>query len=193
MSNKEIEIRILEINEEQFIDKILSLGGLKVGEFFQKRYVYDFNPVVSNKWIRLRTNGEKTTLAIKEIKDRNVIDGVDELEIVVEDFEKTNFILNKLGYKARNYQENYRKVYLLKNTEISIDSWPLIPTYAEIEGKNNEDVMEVLELLKDSGKETTLDVDSIYKEIYGIDMKQIVELKFGVKRNEGMLEYHQQM
>ena len=190
MSNKEIEIRILEINEEQFIDKILSLGGLKVGEFFQKRYVYDFNPVVSNKWIRLRTNGEKTTLAIKEIKDRNVIDGVDELEIVVEDFEKTNIILNKLGYKARNYQENYRKVYLLKNTEISIDSWPLIPTYAEIEGKNNDDVMEVLELLKDSGKETTLDVDSVYKEIYGIDMKQIVELKFGVKRNEGMLEYH---
>lgn len=191
MSNKEIEIRVLEINEEQFIDKILSLGGLKVGEFFQKRYVYDFNPVVSNKWIRLRTNGEKTTLAIKEIKDRNVIDGVDELEIVVEDFEKTNIILNKLGYKARNYQENYRKVYLLKNTEISIDSWPLIPTYAEIEGKNNEDVMEVLELLRDSGKETTLDVNSIYKEIYGIDMKQIVELKFGVKRNEGMLEHHQ--
>lgn len=191
MSNKEIEIRILEINEEQFIDKILSLGGLKVGEFFQKRYVYDFNPAVSNKWIRLRTNGEKTTLAIKEIKDRNVIDGVDELEIVVEDFEKTNIILNKLGYKARNYQENYRKVYLLKNTEISIDSWPLIPTYAEIEGKNNEDVMEVLELLKDSGKETTLDVNSIYKEIYGIDMKQIVELKFGVKCNEGMLEHHQ--
>lgn len=193
MINKEIEIKILEINVEDFVGKILKLGASEVGTFFQKRYVYDFNPSDPNKWIRLRTNGEKTTLTIKEIKEKDAIDGVEELEIVVDDFEKMNIILNQLGYKSRNYQENYRKIYLLGDTEISIDSWPLIPTYVEIEGKSKEDVLKVLSLLKGSGKETALDVDSIYREIYGIDIKQIAELKFEVNNNECMLEYNKQM
>ena len=62
--------------------------------------------------------------------------------------------------------------------EIDIDSWPMIPTYVEIEGKNEEEVMntlEILELPKD--KVTTLDVDSVYKK-YGIDLKVIKVLKF---------------
>ena len=188
--NKEVEIKLLEIEEKKFIDRILKFGALENGNFFQRRYVYDFNPIDANRWIRLRTNGKITTLAIKEILDKNAIDGVNEIEIVVDDFDKTNDILNLLGYKARNYQENYRKVYLLKNTEISIDSWPLISTYVEIEGKSKEDVLEILELVKDCGRETTLDVDSIYKEIYGIDMKKIKELKFEVDSSESVLEYH---
>lgn len=187
---KEIEIKLLEINEKEFVSKILKQGATKVGEFLQRRLVYDFNPVNPNKWIRLRTNGKVTTLTIKEIKNKNIIDGMEELEIVVEDFDKTNKILNQLGYKHRNYQENYRKVYLLNDTEICVDSWPFIPTYAEIEGKTIQDVLNVLELVKNYGKQTTLDVDSIYKKIYGIDMKQIKELKFEVNNREGMLEYH---
>ena len=187
---REIELKILEVDEEHFEEKILSLGAVKQGSFFQRRYVYDFNPVNPNKWIRLRTNGEKTTLTIKEIKDKNAIDGVCELEVEVGDFDKTNMMLNLLGYKPRNYQENYRKVYLFNNLEISIDSWPLIPTYVEIEGKSTSDVLGFLELVKDEGKETTLDVDSIYREIYGIDMKQIKELKLEVNRYEGLLEHH---
>ena len=31
-------------------------------------------------------------------------------------------------------------MYVLNGVEISIDSWPMIPTYAEIEGKSDEDV-----------------------------------------------------
>ena len=64
---KEIEIRLLNINKEQFVKNIIDLGAKKLSEALQKRYVYDFNPVQDNKWIRLRTNGKKTTLTIKEI------------------------------------------------------------------------------------------------------------------------------
>ena len=47
----------------------------------------------------------------------------------------------------------------------------MIPTYAEIEGKSNEDVVRTLELLGYTLEEaTTLDVTSIYNEIYGIDL-----------------------
>ena len=191
---KEKEVRILEIDEAHFINKILNIGAIKQGEFFQRRYVYDFNPINPNKLIRLRTNGNKTTLTIKEIKDRYAIDGTEELEVEVDDFDNTNFILNQLGYKARNYQENYRKVFVLDNTEISIDSWPLIPTYVEIEGKNNNDVINTLTKIGYSLTDvTTLDVESIYREIYGINIKEIKELKFGDDSYESMLEYNKQM
>lgn len=191
---KEREVTILDIDTDDFIKKIESLGAEKKGEFLQRRYVFDLQPVNPNKWVRLRTNGTKTTLTVKEIVDRNAIDGTNELEIDVDDFDKTNELLNQLGYVARNYQENYRRIYLLKGTEISIDSWPLIPTYAEVEGKTNEDVQEVLQMVGVSkDKVTTLDVESIYNKIYGIDILAIKELKFEGNRDESMLEHHKQM
>lgn len=54
--------------------------------------------------------------------------------------------------------------------EIDIDSWPMIPTYVEIEGKNEMSTLEILELSKDNV--TTLDVDSVYKK-YEMDLKDI--------------------
>ena len=191
---KEREVTILDIDTDDFIEKIESLGAEKKGEFLQRRYVFDFQPIDPNKWIRLRTNGTKTTLTIKEIIDRNAIDGTNELEITVDDFDKTKEVLNQLGYSARNYQENYRRVYLLNNTEISIDSWPLIPTYAEVEGKTNEDVQNVLKIIDTSKNDvTTLDVESIYKDKYGIDILAIKELKFEGNKDESMLEYNKHM
>lgn len=176
---KEREVTILNIDEKSFVRKLLEKGAVKQDEFLQRRYTYDFNPVNPNKWIRLRTNGKTTTLTIKEIKDKSAIDGTMELETAVADFDEMNEILKELGYHYRNYQENYRKIYLMDGVEISIDSWPLIPTYAEIEGKTNEDVIKALTKLGYSLDDvTTLDVTSIYKKIYGIDLLKIKELKF---------------
>ncbi len=177
--NKEIEIRLLDVDKEDFIKQILSLGASKDSEFLQRRYTYDFNPVVKNKWIRLRTNGRKTTLTIKEIIDKKSISGTNELEIEVSDFNKTNLVLEKLGYNHRNYQENYREIYYLDDVEISIDSWPLIPTYVEFESKSEEKINSLLEKLSYKKENlTTLDVTSIYNDIYDIDILKIKELKF---------------
>jgi len=67
----------------------------------------------------------------------------------------------------------------LNGVEIDIDSWPMIPTYMEIEGNSEEEVLNVQELLgikKD--KVTALNCDDIYRRIYGIDISTIKELKF---------------
>lgn len=175
----EYECTLLEINEKSFIKELEERGAQKVGEFFQRRYVYDFEPVQKDKWIRLRTNGTKTTLTIKKIIDKNAIGGNKELEIEVDDFDGTNELLNELGYKARGYQENKRVTYILDGVEFDIDSWPMIPTYVEIEGKDEDSVKEMIERLKlDTTKITTLDVTSIYNDIYGIDILGIRELRF---------------
>ena len=176
--NTEYEIRVLEVDVEKLIKKLDSLGATKVGEWEQKRYVYDFIPKRENQWIRLRTNGKESTLTYKNV-EKDTIDGTKELEIVVDDFEKTNEMLEVLGYKSKGYQENNRIRYMLNGVEIDIDSWPKIPTYMEIEGKDEEEVNSTLELLNvDKDKVTALNCEDIYKKIYGINIDEIKNLTF---------------
>lgn len=174
----EYEVRRLEISFDEVISKLNSLGAMKKGVFHQKRYVYDFIPAQDGRWIRLRTNGEETTLTIKEIHSSK-IDGTKELEIVVSDFDKTNEILNKLGYKARTFQENFRIEYNLNGVNIDLDKWPMIPTYMEIEGSSERDVYSVMSILGIEREDvTSKDVNSIYKDNYGIVLNNIGVLQF---------------
>ena len=175
--NTEYEIRVLEIDKEKLVKKLEELGAEFKGDNEQKRYVYDIIPKEDGKWIRLRTNGKKTTLTYKNIV-KTKIDGTKEIEVEVDDFEKTNELLENAGIHSKGYQENKRTQYVLNGVEIDIDSWPMIPTYVEIEGKNEEEVMKTLELLDlPKDKVTALDVDSVYKK-YGIDLKNVKVLKF---------------
>ncbi len=174
----EIEEKILDINKDEIIKKLEELGAKKVGEWLQKRYVYDFVPKRDKEWIRLRTNGIETTLTYKNIES-NTITGTKELEIVVSDFAATNALLNVLGYKSRTYQENYRIRYYLDNVEIDIDTWPLIPSYLELEGNSVEEVKKIEGLLNiDKNNITNLSCEEIYLEKYGIDIVPMPELKF---------------
>lgn len=177
----EYEVRVLEIDIDQVLSRLESIGAVKEWDLLQRRYVYDFIPKVSGKWIRLRTNGNKTTLTIKNLVSSE-IDGTQELEIEVNDFERCNLILKELGYEAKGYQENRRIQYTLNGVEIDIDSWPHIPTYLEIEGSSEQIVYDVLEKLgfqKDDC--TTRDVDGIYLD-YGYDLSNIYELKLEEER-----------
>lgn len=173
----EYEARILEIEKQEFIKKIESLGAIKVGDYHQRRYIYDFNPITKGKWIRLRDNGEYSTLTIKEIKNDN-IDGTKELEIKVNDFENANLILKELGYEPRSYQENKRIRYMLKNIEIDIDTWPMIPTYVEFEGDTEENILKVIKELGYNKEDIiTYGVSKIYNH-YDLDIDEYPILKF---------------
>ncbi len=174
----EYEIRVLEVNKEEMMKKLEDLGAVNKGKFEQKRYVYDLRPAESGKWIRLRTNGEVATLTYKDIVS-NTVDGTKEVEFEVEDFDKANEFLERIGFKNRSYQENERIQYVLNGVEIDIDSWPMIPTYMEIEGDSEEQIINTKNVLGiDEDKVTTLNCNDIYKEIYKIDISKIKELKF---------------
>lgn len=174
----EYECTILEIDKEKFERRLMELGFSKIGEYSQRRYTYQYQKGVRGKWLRLRTNGEKTTLTIKNITDRTLIGGTRELEVEVSSFDDTKYILEELGLEYNNYQENKRIDYVLGDICVSIDSWPLIPTYAEIEGKSEEEVRRMVELIDMEYRITNLDVTSIYEDIYGINILDMKELKF---------------
>lgn len=176
--NIEYEARILEIDKDKLIKRLNKLNAKFVGEFNQKRYVYNIIPKADGKWLRLRTNGKKTTLTYKSV-EKNSIDGTKELEIEVDNFENTNSLLELAGIKNKGYQENNRVQYVLDDVEIDIDTWPMIPIYVEIEGKSEESVLNIIKKLGINDKKiTTLDVQSLYKEIYNIDITKIDVLKF---------------
>jgi len=186
--NTEIEERVLEIDKDKVIAKLEELGAKKIGDWHQKRYVYDFIPKRENEWIRLRTNGKETTLTYKNIESKD-ISGTKELEIVVSDFEETNQLLKIMGYTPRSFQENLRTRYYLDHIEIDIDTWPLIPTYLEIEGNSEEGVKRIEKLLElNESKVTTMNCQDIYLEEYGIDINQIEELKFDENENDSKPE-----
>lgn len=177
----EYEVRFLEIDVVAIKKKLDALGAELQWDLLQKRYVYNFIPKVEGKWIRLRTNGDKTTLTIKNIVSSE-IDGTQELEIEVDSFERTNLILKELGYEPKGYQENRRCQYILNGVEIDIDYWPLIPTYLEIEGPSEEAVYNTIEALGLNREEAiTKDVTSIYLD-YGHDVESIYELKLEEER-----------
>lgn len=172
----EYEVRVLEIDREELVKKLEELGAKTEWDRVQKRYVYDFIPKIDGKWIRLRTNGDKTTLTIKNVVSSK-IDGTQELEIEVNNFERCHLILKELGYEAKGYQENRRAHYSLFGVDIDIDTWPKIPTYLEIEGASEEAVYHVLEVLGfDKGDVTTMDVQKIY-EHYGYNLNEMYNLK----------------
>lgn len=187
----EYEVRTLDISVNDILLKLKKLGAEKTGVFHQKRYVYDFVPIQKGRWIRLRSNGECTTLTIKEVKSLR-IDGTSELEIVVSDFEETNRILEKLGYLPRTYQENFRIEYLLNGIKFDIDIWPKIPPYMEIEGESEQAVLGAISMLGMSYEEfTTRDVDSIYNDVYGISLDKIKILKFSADELDYIKQYEE--
>ena len=158
---------------------------LSIAEVVKVIKQYGINP---NKWVRLRETNGKTTITIKHILNEKLtkeygtrMQPVLETEMEVPSIESGNAILEQLGFSFRNYQEKRRTTYILDDTEIDIDSWPLIPPYLEIEGESDEQIDNILRALKLSDKEVlSCNTEEVYKK-YGLDIYQFRELRFNEK------------
>ncbi len=70
----------------------------------------------------------------------------EEIELVVEDFEKAKQFLEALGYQKLAYYEKYRTTYELNETHIMLDELPY-GSFVEIEGENIEVIRAVVDQL----------------------------------------------
>ena len=173
----EIEGRIININPEEVRNRIIKMGAKPLGFYDYKRYTFDTIPKVDGRWGRLRTDGKETTLTLKEIVN-NSLSGTNEWEIIVNDFDETLIILEKLGLSHKSYQENTRDDFIIENTKISIDHWPKLGYILEIESKDEEDVKKYAKNLGFNEEQViTTDIQTLYSE-KGINLDEIRELKF---------------
>ena len=178
--NKEYETQVLEINSEEIINKLRELGAKEYPEVFQKRKVFDILCLEEEgigEWVRLRQTNDKTTLTYK--KRMNIeIDGTEEVEIEVDDFEKTAALLSRLKWTGKWYQENKRIKFVLNDIEFTLDKWPMIPIFLEVESSSKEKVNEGLKMLNLEGKDSGhLGLIKIYRK-YGKEIHDYKELKF---------------
>lgn len=176
------------------IEKLSEIFNLNTDEIIKILNSSEMIDLVNNykatpkKWIRLRKTIEKTqdkkiesvTLTVKHILKANEtnIQQMQETEIKVDSFEESNELLEKIGFFHRSYQEKKREKYILNEHEIDIDTWPGIPTYFEVEGKDKKDLEEILNTLGYSFDDAiSCTVDEIYRKI-GMDINNMSELKF---------------
>lgn len=175
--NIEVEGKILNVTPKIVIDKLIGAKAHFDGLYHFQRYVFDTIPVTKRKWVRLRTDGNNTTLAVKEISDSTVV-GTQEWETRVDDIDTTLIILEKIGIKPRGFQENFRMRFTLNGCEVCLDFWPSLSPYLEIEAESEESLYSVARKLGIKESELTgLNTEDLYREI-GIDLQYTKELKF---------------
>ena len=168
----EYEGRVLNVDKASVQQRLTDLGAELVAKKNYRRYVFNTMPAVKNRWVRLRTDGQKTKLTVKEIT-KATVDGVQEWETVVDDFETTLAMLEKMGLRPKGYQENKRELYNLDGVKLSIDE------LLEIEGHSKAEVYDMLDRLGlDSGQFTADSISQIYLNELGIDLDTVSELKF---------------
>lgn len=145
-------------------------------EFLQKRSVFHL-PKGNEKeggWLRVRDEQDKITLSLKIVQTTENIEGQKELELKVNDFEDACELLETIGCTKKGYQENLRERWRLDGVEITIDEWPYLEPYVEIEGDSEDVVIEVSRKLGFDYKNAIFgSVDGMYAKKYNIPVERI--------------------
>ncbi len=184
---EEFEIKFLEVNTEELQKELLAMGAKKVGEYDYTRVILDypdFKMDKNNSWLKLRTDGKETTLSYKQRQgvksdDGSISDeGMKEIEIVVDDYQKTLELLKAVGLVVKREQKNKRLRYQKDNVVFDIDFWPKIPPYVEIESGSLEEAKTAAEELGfDPQKGLIGSPDEVYRK-YGIDLGEYAYITF---------------
>ena len=183
---EEIEVKFLNIDPDLIENRLKEIGAKKVFERFYKRKAFDYPDLRLDKagaWIRLRDEGDKITLAFKQrigmAADAKSNDkGMEEIEVEVDDFEKTANLLLKAGFIEKHYAENKRIRYQLDDIEFDIDFFPQIEPYLEIEAPSWERINEAISLLKLNPEDKRIFSTYQIYELKGMNFNDYKEITF---------------
>lgn len=143
----EYEATFPDIEKEAMRGKLKQAGAvLARPEFLQKRVVFDMplGHELAGGWVRVRDEGDRVTMSIK-IVNGDKIDDQKEMCLTVDSFEQGETFLMTLGCRKKSYQETKRELWTLDGTEITIDEWPFLNPFVEVEGKSEAVVKRVAE------------------------------------------------
>lgn len=172
----EFEATFEKIDKDQIRQKLGSIGATLVREeYMQKRSVFNMpaGHDIKGGWLRVRDEGDKITMSLKAV-DGEGIESQKEIEITVSNFDDAVALLENIGCKKKAYQESLRELWQLNNVDITIDEWPFLEPFVEVEGKSENDVREVAEKLGfDYSKALFDSVDAQYSEKYNISKEAV--------------------
>lgn len=184
----EYECKFLDIDKNDMRRRLKKADAkLIYPEFMMKRYVWHFpkGHWVKGGWVRVRQEYDRITLSAKIVDGRKLHDQR-EVCIEVNDMAKAREILNTLGCIERAYQESKRELWKMGKVEITIDEWPFLKPFIEIEGASEKAIKHVTKKLGFDYRQAIFgSVDFQYADYYKISLKRINQdtpiIKFKMK------------
>ncbi|MEK9174583.1 MAG: CYTH domain-containing protein [Patescibacteria group bacterium] len=173
----EIEAKFLDIDPDSLRKKLREIGArLIYPERLMTRKVFDFADHRLEKegaWVRVRDEGDKITLSYKKLIDRSLY-GTKEITIEVNDFEQTcNFLLT-LGFVQDSFQETKREKWKFEDCEITIDIWPWIPIFVELEASTEGKIKDLTgKLGLDWEQALHGSVETAYQKYFNVSEEEI--------------------
>lgn len=177
---KEIEAKFFIADKEAMRD-ILRRNGMACTkpERLMRRCNFQFSTDFSagKKWARIRDEGNKITMTVKEITDINSAAGTLESEIIIDNFDKGCAILTACGLHRMSLHENKRETWSIDGAEITIDSWPDLDPILEIEAESVERLAEICTALTlDNALAFYKPVDFVYAQKFGTTPEIVLKL-----------------
>ncbi|MFJ6519126.1 class IV adenylate cyclase [Streptomyces filamentosus] len=181
----EYEAKFLNIDVTALQGKLAALGATHAfPRTLLTRKIFENNALDGGAWLRLRDEGSRSTLTLKQVTDSTTINGTTEIETEVADLHAMADILRRLGLTEVRYQENYREEWRLGEVAFDFDTWPGLPTFVEIEGPDEASVRQAAALLDLDYTEARFgSVDEIYKSEAGRDILAEPTLLFSEARD----------
>jgi adenylate cyclase class IV len=156
---REIEMAFYGVDRGDLKRQLLKLGAKPAGTFHMKRVNFQISSrgragsgSYRTSWMRIRTDGKRTTLMLKEQRGRDSA-GRKELEVEISKFRDTVRMIGRVMPNASpDYFENDREVYALGSLRFCIDKFPMLPYLFEIEGPTRSAVEAIAKKLVIGGE-----------------------------------------
>jgi len=174
--NIEYEAKFLNIDKDKIRAKLKEIGAKLVqAEVLQKRVVFELpkGHEIKGGWLRVRDEGDKVTMSLKVV-DGEKIENQKEICLKVDNFDEAVSFLLSIGCIKKAYQETKRETWSFDGIEITIDEWPFLEPFVEIEGKSEEIVKSFCEKIEfDYSKAMFCATDTVYKLKYGVPFEVV--------------------
>lgn len=135
-----------------------------------------------NAFIRIRDEGDKTTLTFKR-RDKlqgDTINNTKEIEVAVSDFDTTVELFREAGWEYKTFQESKRETWKLGDAEVVIDEWPWLKPYIEIEASTEDEVKQAAATLDFDWNDAIYGhIDAVYQMQYEFldGVRGVIDLK----------------
>lgn len=167
----EYEATFLNIDKDEVRGRLKNAGATLVKpEVLMKRsnFTLPKNNEIAGSWVRVRDEGDKITMSVK-IVDGEKIEDQKETCLKVDSMEVAMDFLETLGCRKKSYQETKRETWELDGVQITLDTWPFLEPFAEVEGNSEEAVRSVSEKIGfDYAQAKFCAVGRLYHEKYGL-------------------------
>ena len=183
----EFEAKFYPVEKEKIRQKLKTIGAnLVYSERKMKRVIFDYvtNPQLQCHYLRVRDEGNRITFSAKthQPEGGQLADQKEDV-VSVDNFDKTVEIIKLSGLKQSHYQETLRETWELAGAEITIDTWPWLETYSEIEAASEEAVKTAADKLGFRWHEKIItSVTEIFAKVYNLSLaeatKKIAHLTF---------------